>query len=174
MMSETTIERLCKTFHQNLVALGYPEISIRHYERQRLNGDWDQVFEISDPESGQLLAVVGLHTANASVQSYAANLSYSKNNECIRLSMSPDAGIQGFLFSRGSGNQPAFYQVKDSNCDTCLVVEINEFPSFEKLKRRYRLKKLCPDVASCAGKVLYRNSQDDGQKFYQRFDKKRG
>jgi len=88
--------------------------------------------------------------------------------------MSPDAGIQGFLFSRGSGNQPAFYQVKDSNCDTCLVVEINEFPSFEKLKRRYRLKKLCQDVASCAGKVLYRNSQDDGQKFYQRFDKKRG
>jgi len=51
--------------------LGYPEISIRHYERQRLNGDWDQVFEISDPESGQLLAVVGLHTANASVQSYS-------------------------------------------------------------------------------------------------------
>ena len=70
-MSETTTERLCKAFHQNLVALGYPEISIRHYERQRLNGDWDQVFEISDPESGQLLAVVGLHTANASVQSYS-------------------------------------------------------------------------------------------------------
>jgi hypothetical protein len=170
MMSETTIERLCKAFHQNLVALGYPEISIRHYERQRLNGDWDQVFEIANPESGLLLAVVALHTANASVQSYAANLSYSKNNECIRLSMSPDAGIQGFLFSRGSGNQLDFYQVKNSDCDTCLVVEINEFPSFEKLKRQHKLKKLSQDVASCSGKVIYRKGKGDDQKF----NKKRG
>jgi len=168
------IERLCKAFYQNLVTLGCPEISIRHYERQRLNGDWDQIFEISDPGSSLLLAVVGLHTANASVQFYVANLSYSKNNECIRLSKSLDTGIQGFLFSRGSGNQLAFYQVKNADCDTCLVVEINKFPSFEKLKRQHKLKKLSQDVASCAGKILYRNNQNDDQKYYQRLDKKRG
>ena len=111
------------------------------------------------------MAVVGLHTANASVQSYATNLSYSKNNECIRLSKSLNTGIQGFLLSRGSGNQLDFYQVKNSDCDTCLVVEINEFPSFEKLKRQHKLKKLSQDVASCSRKVIYRKDKGDDQKF---------
>ncbi|MCU7909047.1 MAG: hypothetical protein KZQ71_10720 [Candidatus Thiodiazotropha sp. (ex Lucinoma aequizonata)] len=172
-MSETTTERLCKAFHQNLVALGYPESGIVHYEQQRLNGDWNQVFKISDPERGLLLAVVGLHTACASIQSYAVNLSYTEDGQCILLSRSPNAGVQGFLFSP-AGEGLVFHQVNYTDHGTCLVIEIDEFPSFEKLKRQHKLKKLSQHVASCSGKAIYRKDKGDDQKYYQRFNKKRG
>ena len=172
-MRTTTTERLCQTFQQTLVALDYPESGIRHCRRQRLNGDWDQFFEVTDPASETLLAVIGLHTASASLQSYAASLSYTQDNECVLLSKSPNQGIQGFLFSRAAEGL-AFYQIKYTSRSTCLISDIAQFPSFEKLKRRYKLKMLYKNVASYAGKVLYRNTQDDGQKYYQRLDKKRG
>ena len=172
-MGITTIERLCQAFQQTLANLGYPESEIRHYQRQRLGGEWDQVFEVTEHEIERLLAVIGMHTASASLQSYAASLSYTQDNGCVLLSKSPNQGIQGFLFSRAAEGL-AFYQIKYTSRSTCLISDIAQFPSFEKLKRRYKLKMLYKNVASYAGKVLYRNTQDDGQKYYQRLDKKRG
>ncbi|ODS22871.1 hypothetical protein AB835_11765 [Candidatus Endobugula sertula] len=89
------------------------------------------------------------------------------------LSKSPKQGIQGFLFSRAAEGL-AFYQIKYTKRGTCLISDIDQFPSYAKLKRRYKLKMMCQNLASYAGKVLYRNSQSDDQKYDQRFGKKRG
>ena len=165
-------KQLQQAFYQHLSSIGYPKDGIELCKRQRLSGDWDCTFEITNPDSAQLLAVVGQTNASTTIKSYALNLSYSDNDKNIMLSESQDAGVHGFLFSRGSGNKLTFYRIKYSD-GNCVVTEINEFPSFEKLKRQYRLKALYQNVISYSAKIVYRDNKKDGLKYYEKPSKKR-
>lgn len=158
-----TTELQAESVLSHLKGLGYPEGCISTNERQRLSGDWDRSYEILDPDSGQLLAVIGEIGAAASIESYAANLSVIADDRAVLLSESDDAGMMGFLAESGRDGSLTFFRVSFSGgkANSTEVEPISEFPPLARLKSRYKRRILSQQVMGATAMMRPRNRDSE-------------